>query len=296
MTYLRALSHDLVDVDLAGALVDAGPEVVSLARGAHADPVPDHQGLPGLPPRAPGREARRRPLAGVPAVPVRRARRVAAPGHRRPAAVRQHHDERDQPRPRRAAGRRARGAGAPQDPRRARRRPGSGRPAAQGLPRPRHRAADRDARHRTRDRRRPGDRRPVRERRDRSRRERRRRPRDRRLRVGPRPGQRVHPRPAGPLGVRADQHRRRAADVDARRRVPRQHARGVVGADHRRPGRAAPMAAWQVNGERTRPHCIMVNKRAQALHQRGRELQRARRRVPRPGRQFASTTSTTPRG
>lgn len=29
MSYLRALSHDLVDLDLAGALVDAGPEVVT---------------------------------------------------------------------------------------------------------------------------------------------------------------------------------------------------------------------------------------------------------------------------
>ena len=42
--------------------------------------------------------------------------------------------------------------------------------------------------------------------------------------------------------------------------------------------------AWQVNGERTRPHCIMVNKLAPAVHQRGGELQRARRRVPRPRR------------
>ena len=41
-----------------------------------------------------------------------------------------------------------------------------------------------------------------------------------------------------------------------------QHARGVVGA---RPSRCRSTGhgtvAWQVNGERTRPHCIMVNRR-----------------------------------
>ena len=102
LTYLHSLSHGLIDEDLAAALVDAGPEMVTLVRGEHAGQVPDHQGLPGLPPRAPGREARRRPVARVPAVPVRRSRRLAGPGDGRSAAVGQHHDERDEPRPRRA--------------------------------------------------------------------------------------------------------------------------------------------------------------------------------------------------
>ena len=34
--------------------------------------------------------------------------------------------------------------------------------------------------------------------------------------------------------------------------------------------------AWQVNGERTRPHCIMVNQTRPAIHERGCELQRVR--------------------
>ena len=190
LTYLDSLSHGLIDMRPRRRARRRRPRGRVLAGGEHARPVPDHQGLPRLPPRAPGREARRRPLARVPAVPVRRARRVAAPGHGRPAAVGQHHDERDQPGPRRPAGRRAGRARAAQDPRRARRRAGAGRPAAQGVPGPRHRAAHRHARGRADQ---SGDRiTGVRfETADgavHGRRHARRRPRHRRVRVGPRPG------------------------------------------------------------------------------------------------------------
>ncbi len=72
-----------------------GPGDGPLARIRHANQVPGHPGLPRLPPRASGRQARGWPLAGVPAVPVRRARRVGGEGDDRAADGPQHHDERD---------------------------------------------------------------------------------------------------------------------------------------------------------------------------------------------------------
>ena len=70
----------------------------------------------------------------------------------------------------------------------------------------------------------------------------------------------------GPLARSAsvpDQHRRRAEDGHARRRRARQHARGLVGADRSTSRSATGSPGWQVNGERTRPHCIMVNRLGQ---------------------------------
>ena len=63
LTYLSSLSHGLIDDDLAGGHGRCRAGDGELARGEHPGQVPDHQGLPRLPPRAPGREAGRRPLA-----------------------------------------------------------------------------------------------------------------------------------------------------------------------------------------------------------------------------------------
>lgn len=130
-----------------------------LPGGVHAGEVPDHRGLPGLPPRAPRRGPSRRPLDGVPAVPLRRPGRLEGPRHRRAAAVREHPHERDLARPRRARWGTGRRDGPTTGPRRAGRRPGPGRRAAEGVPGPRHRAGHRRPRRRAGPRGRPGHRR-----------------------------------------------------------------------------------------------------------------------------------------
>ena len=87
--------------------------------------------------------------------------------------------------------------------------------------------------------------------------------RHRRVRVGPRSWS--TPSCAGPMTgpvVDPDQHRRRLADGDARRRPAGEHARGVVGADRR----TSPVTSCSagprqiVQRERTLPRSIMVNR------------------------------------
>ena len=95
----------------------------------------------------------------------------------------------------------------------------------------------------------------------------------------------------------ADQHRRRPADGDARRRDAGEHARGLVGPRARRA--AEETTAWAgcwSTAQRTLPHCDHGQPAGPAIHQRGRQLQRARRRVPRRGRVAASSTSTSRAG
>jgi hypothetical protein len=48
--------------------------------------------------------------------------------------------------------------------------------------------------------------------------------------------------------------------------------------------------AWQVNGERSRPHCIIVKRRRRPVHQRGRQLQRVRAPPSTPSTSTATTT------
>ena len=95
---------------------------------------------------------------------------------------------------------------------------------------------------------------------------------------------RVPARPDDPPGVDRDEHRRRPADGDEGRSDDHQHARGVVDPRRRRarggqparadPGQRAADAAALDHGQPARP----------AVHQRGGELQRLRRRLPRRGR------------
>ena len=181
------------------------------------------------------------------------------------------------------------------DAQRARLRPGPGRAAAAGLPRPRHRAPH-------------VVRRPRADRRGRRRRRRRRRhARRARSRCGPTrasswrraasSGTRTCVRAflRGPMthpGVDRDLHRRRPAHGDEGRRDDHEHARGVVDPGRRRAARVEPdgpgagqrpaHAAPLDHGQPPRP----------ALHERGGQLQRLRRRLPRRGRVAASSTPT----
>ena len=82
------------------------------------------------------------------------------------------------------------------------------------------------------------------------------------LRMGPRARAQLHPRPDDPSGLGADQHRRRAPAwrCGSARRSATCARRGGC------PPSTCPIegcgtVAWQVNGERTSPHCIMVNRR-----------------------------------
>ncbi len=68
----------------------------------------------------------------------------------------------------------------------------------------------------------------------------------------------------GPLARSAsvpDQHRRRPEDGDARRRRGSATCARRGGCRSSTSRSATGWPAWQVNGERTRPHCIMVNRR-----------------------------------
>ena len=76
LTYLASLSHDMIDEKLAAAYVDTGPEMVRVARGQHAGARSgSSRASPTTTPSTRG-EARRGPVARVPAVPLRRARPV----------------------------------------------------------------------------------------------------------------------------------------------------------------------------------------------------------------------------
>ena len=50
LTYLGSLSHGLIDDDLAAAFVDAGPDMVELARSQHPGRLPGDGWIPRLPP------------------------------------------------------------------------------------------------------------------------------------------------------------------------------------------------------------------------------------------------------
>ena len=97
LTYLESLSNGLIDMDLAATLIDAGPEVVTWleentpVRFRIIKDFPDYQ------PEHPGAKPGRGPVAGMPPLPVRRARQLARAGHGGAAAFRQHQDERDDP-------------------------------------------------------------------------------------------------------------------------------------------------------------------------------------------------------
>ena len=263
LTYLASLSHGHHRADLAAAYVDAGPEMVRWLEARTPVQFHDRRGLPRLPPRASRRQHRRRPVAGVPAVPVRRARRVGRPGDGRPQSARTslmsettlgRGDPQRDPAEELARRRDPRRAGAAGRPRRSAAAGRASTGASSRGPGARRRADRRG---------RPGG--GVRVRRPdgdvRGRRRRRRRAGHRRVRVERGARARLPARADDPPGVGADQHRRRAADGDAGRRLARQHARGVVGADASTcPTRRRDARRWLVNGERTRPHCIMVNR------------------------------------
>ena len=107
--------------------------------------------------------------------------------------------------------------------------------------------------------------------------------RHRRLRAQRRPQARVPARAVHAHGRRRDERGRRPEDGHAGRRDAREHARGVVDADDRAADRhrahrpaAADLRAHAARRDHGQP-------RGQALHQRGRQLQRVRRGVPRAG-------------
>ena len=76
-----AVACHLLDADLVEAYVDAGPEMIALSRGGVAGAVLRRARDARLSPRVPRRESRGRPNHRVPDLPVRRARRVGRPGH-----------------------------------------------------------------------------------------------------------------------------------------------------------------------------------------------------------------------
>ena len=289
IAYLKALSNGTISDEMVETYVDRGPEMVAYL---HDRTPVQFYALPDFPDYHPEQEgglAAGRPVARDAAVPLRRAGRVEGPRpHLAVLPDVPPHDRPDHARPAGSGGDHARGDAAPHRQRRARHGPGARRPAAQGVPGPRRRAADQPPRRRPDHGGRQGRRRRVRdgrgpqggpraERRD----------RDRRLRAqrGAQagvPARAVHPHRGG-----GHQRGRRPEDGHARRRDDRQHARGVVDADdrgaheHRRDGPAdadlRAHAARRDHGQQD----------GQALHQRGRQLQRLRRRVPRAGHHHA---------
>ncbi len=241
--------------------------------------------LPRLPPGEPRREARRRPLPGPRAVQLREPGAMAGPGgpqqaERAPQDHR-HHTRRRYRVPRRggdAAPHRQRPAGLRERPR---------RPAHQGPARPRGRARRRCRRDRSRRGGRSGHRGSAGHRRDGAdgAGATRRRPGHRRLRMERGARHRVPARAHDGADVRPDEHRRRPAHGHAGRCPAGQHGPGVVGARREDPGRRGLRRAAVEPGQ-PRAHPARLDPREpswSALHQRGDELQRPRRRLPPDG-------------
>ena len=240
-----------------------------------------------LPPGVPGRQAGGRTHDRVPDLPVRRPRGVGRTGD--PVAVflqPPHHDERDAARqghPRSSDGSRARAAAGA---RRARLWPGPGGAVAACVPRPRRGATNRIRRPRADHRRGSGHRRDRRHsgRSGRGPHERRGDPRVGRLRMGPGTLSGVPAWSDVAPGVDRDEHRRWPPDGDEGRRDVGEHARGVVdpgGVGARRgepdgtgPDQRSANAAPFDHGQQA----------GTPVHERGRQLQRVRRRLPRRGR------------
>ena len=264
LTYLESLSNGLIDMDLAAALIDAGPEVVTWleqntpVRFQIIKDFPDYQ--PEHPGAKPG-GGRSLECPLFPFVELGSWRERVTVGPQLSGNITMSETSLGRGAPQGVDPVRA---GAAQDPRRAGGRPRTDRPAAQGLPGPRYRAAYRDARGRAAAGRAPDHGRQVRD------------------------GQRPVPVEVGAAGgvviatggfewdpelVRAFSRGPlvRSASVptntgDGLKMAMRvgaglgnmREAWWVAIIDVPVGGR---MAAWQVNGERTRPHCIMVNRR-----------------------------------
>ena len=107
MTYLGSLSNGLIDMDLAGALVDAGPEVVTWLEQNTPVRFQIIKDFPDYHPEHPGAKPGGGRSMECPLFPFDLAGSLAGARHGGAAAIREHHDERDQPGPRRAAGRRS---------------------------------------------------------------------------------------------------------------------------------------------------------------------------------------------
>ena len=142
ITYIMSLSRDMLEQRLVEAYVDAGPEMVELLEAKTPVQFYAVPGMPDYHPEFPGGSPRAGARWSARSIPFDELgewadRRDPVALLRRPA----HHDERDAARQGGARAAVARGARAPACPQRAGVRPGTRRPAAARLPRPRHRAA-----------------------------------------------------------------------------------------------------------------------------------------------------------
>ena len=143
LTYVMSLSRDLLEQRLVEAYIDAGPEMVELLEAKTPVQFYAVAGMPDYHPEFPGGSPGGGRTLECPIFAFDELGEWADRVHplallHRPA----HHHERDAARQGRARATVGRGARTPAAPQRARLWPGAGRPAAQGLPRPRHRAPD----------------------------------------------------------------------------------------------------------------------------------------------------------
>ena len=74
ITYIMSLSRDMLERRLVEAYVDAGPDMVELLEAKTPVQFYAVAGMPDYHPEFPGGSPGRRPDAGVPPLPVRRAR------------------------------------------------------------------------------------------------------------------------------------------------------------------------------------------------------------------------------
>ena len=112
LTYLHSLSHGLIDEELAAALIDAGPEMVTWFEANTPVKFQVIKDFPDYHPEHPGAKPGGGRSLECPLYPFADLGSLAGPGDGRSAAVGQHHDERDEPWPGRAKRGRARRTGA----------------------------------------------------------------------------------------------------------------------------------------------------------------------------------------
>ena len=287
LTYLHSLSHGLIDTDLAAALIDAGPEMVTWfeantpVRFQVIKDLPDyHPEHPGAKPG--GGRSLECPLYPFADLGAWQDRVTVGPQLSGNITMSETSLGRGAP-----SGVAPAGTGAAaKHPRRTRRRarPDRRHCSAPAWTAGSNRAPACGAVELIVDDR-PSGRRPLRDRRGsvdvgaRARRD----PRDRRIRMGSRAGAGVRPRTARALSLGPDQYWRRSEDGYAHRRWARQYARGLVGSHDRR-------ASWRPDSglagqRRADPAALHHGEQAgPAVHQRGGELQRTRRCVPRDRR------------
>ena len=111
MTYLRSLSHDLMDEKLIASFIDTGPEMVRWLEANTPVTFQVVEGFPDYHPEHPGARSEGGRSLECPLFAFDELGEWAARGDRRAADGPQHHDERDAARAGRTAGCAGRGDG-----------------------------------------------------------------------------------------------------------------------------------------------------------------------------------------